>query len=114
MARFKKRFKRSYSRAVKAYKSSRKPSLSVMDVMIAGAAYGALRPMAANVLPNFFTFGPVDSDNVIMGGVGYLASKSNTKLIKTIGLVTMAGEAGIIASRVIQGNTNTSTSGFNW
>ena len=113
MARFKKRFKRSYSRVAKAYKSSRKPSLSVMDVMIAGAAYGALIPMAANVLPNFFTFGPIDSDNVIIGGVGYMAAKSNTKLIKTIGLVTMAGEAGIITSRLIQNNTSSST-GFNW
>lgn len=115
MARFKKRFKRYTSRAVKMYKSSRKPTLSVADVLIAGAAYGALRPMAANVLPNFFSFGPVDSDNVLIGGVGYLASKSNTKLVKTFGLVSMAGEAGIIASRVIQGQSNTSsTSSFNW
>lgn len=114
MARFKKRFKRSYSRAVKAYKSSRKPSFSAMDIVIAGAAYGALRPMASNVLPNFFTFGPVDSDNVIIGGAGYLASKSSTKLIKTIGLVTMAGEAGIIASRLVSSNTNSANTGFNW
>ena len=114
MARFKKRFKRSYSRAVKAYKSSRKPSFSVLDVIIAGATYGALRPVLANVLPNFFTFGPVDSDNVLIGGAGYMASKSSTKLVKAVGLVTMAGEAGIIASRLTQGNTISSNTGFNW
>lgn len=82
----------------------------MMDVLIAGAIYGAARPTIANMIPTFFTFGPVDSDNVILGGLGYMASKSNTKLIKAIGLVAMGTEAGIITSGLITGATKSNVS----
>lgn len=105
---FKKRFVRR-SRAVKSVRSRSKGSsgLGVMDVLLAGAIYGAVRKPIADMLPTFFSFGPVDSDNVILAGAGYLASRQSNKLIKSIGLIAMGTEAGIVASNAV-------TSGFNF
>lgn len=110
--RFRKTVKRFGSRAVNSYRASRKPSISVMDVLLAGAIYGAVRPTVSNMMPTFFSFGPVDSDNVILGGAGYFASKSNNKLIKSIGLVAMGTEAGIITNSVVSGAVSTKSNGL--
>ena len=72
-----------------------------MDVLLAGAIYGAVRPTVANVIPTFFKFGAIDSDNVILAGAGYFASKSNNKIIKSLGLIAMGTEAGIVTSGLI-------------
>jgi hypothetical protein len=104
MARFKKARRiasRVYSAAKSGYKKVSRPSISIIDVMLAGAIYGAARPTVSNMLPNFFQFGPVDSDNVIMGAGGYFASKSKSKLLRALGLVALGTEAGIIVSRVV-------------
>ena len=113
MAKFKKRFYRRARAVAKSYRSSKKPSISVMDVMLAGAIYGAVRPMVANMLPTFFSFGPIDSDNVILGGAGYMASKSSSKLIKTVGLIAMGTEAGIIANNLVNKQISPSSSNIN-
>lgn len=98
--------KRSFrNRVYKSYRKSTKPSLSVTDVLIAGALYGAVRPVVSSMLPSFFSFGPVDSDNVILGGAGYFASKQPNKLIKAVGLIAMGTEAGIVAANLVSGNT---------
>jgi len=96
---------RSVTRYVTKSKRSRPKSSgsSVMNVLLAGAIYGAARPMVANMLPTFFAFGPVDSDNVILGSAGYFMSKNSNNLIKTIGLVSMATEASIVTSRLVSG-----------
>lgn len=73
-------------------------SIKPMNILLAGALYGAIRPTVANMLPTFFKFGAVDSDNVILSGAGYLASRQSNKFIKTLGLVAMSTEAGIITS----------------
>lgn len=115
MAKFRKAVRRSYGRVRSMYRARNKPSMGVMDVLLAGAIYGAIRPTVANALPTFFKFGPVDSDNVILGGAGYMASKSNTKLIKAIGLVAMGTEAGIVTSNLMQnglGETSSTTETF--
>ena len=101
MARFRRKARRVYSAVKTAYKRARAPSVSVMDVLLAGALYGAIRPTVANMLPTFFKFGPVDSDNVILAGAGYFASKNSNKLIKSIGLIAMGTEAGIVTSGLI-------------
>lgn len=112
MARFKKA-RRVYGRAKKMYRAHSKPSIGVMDVLLAGAIYGAVRPTVANMLPTFFSFGPVDSDNVILGGAGYFASKSSNKLIKSVGLIAMGTEAGIVTSNLLVGTSSaTSTSTY--
>lgn len=104
MGKFKARVRRTYGRVRSAYRKTNKPSIGVMDVLLAGAIYGAVRPTVANMLPTFFSFGPVDSDNVILGGAGYLASRQSNKLIKSIGLVAMGTEAGIVTSKLLTGN----------
>lgn len=115
MAKFRKAVRRSYGRAKKMYSRAKTPSLSVTDVLLAGAIYGAVRPTVANMLPTFFSFGPVDSDNVILGGAGFMASKSKTKMIKALGLIAMGTEAGIVTSNLItngMGNTSSSDNSF--
>jgi len=111
MARFRRKAKRrSYSGFMKRGSSRRKSgsSLSATDVLLAGAIYGVARPMIANMLPSFFQFGPVDSDNVILGGAGYMASKQGNKLIKSVGLIAMGTEAGLIANNVVSSKTSPS------
>jgi len=105
-------FKRARSRAVATYRAAKRPSLSVMDVLLAGAIYGAVRPTIAGMLPTFFSFGPVDSDNVVLAGAGYFASKQSNKIIKSLGLVAMGTEAGLVTSKALQG-VSTPTSD-NW
>lgn len=97
------RMKTMARRGFKKHRSSSRGSsgISVMNVLLAGAVYGAVRPTIANMLPTFFKFGPVDSDNVILGGAGYLASRQSNKFIKTLGLVAMGTEAGIITSQLM-------------
>lgn len=112
MARFKKRFKRR----IGAFSSSRRTTsrstgIGAMDVLLAGAVYGIARPRVAALLPDLFTVGPVTSDNAIIGGAGYLASKQSNKLLKALGLITMGAEASIITSNATQ-NIGTQTSGY--
>jgi len=83
------------------------------DLLIGGAIYGFARPMAAQMLPDLFSFGPVDSDNVIIGGAGYMGLKSSNKIIKATSMVAIAGEAAIVSSRLSQG-TCTSSSNGSW
>lgn len=106
MGRFKRFAKRARSRTASGYKAARKPSLSVTDVLLAGAIYGVARPTISNMLPSFFKFGSIDSDNVILGGAGFMASKSSNKLIKSIGLIAMGTEAGIVTSGLLSGVTS--------
>ena len=87
--------------------------IKATDILLGGALYGLARPYVANMLPTMFSFGPVDSDNVIIGGAGYLLSKNSNKIIKSMGLVAMGGEAGIITSQLASGMKTTSSS-FNW
>ena len=110
MARFRKARRSGFrAKAMSSYRKASKPSLSVMDVLLAGAVYGAVRPTVANMLPTFFKFGPVDSDNVILGGAGYMASKSKTKFVKALGLVAMGTEAGIVTSNLLTSQTSSSS-----
>lgn len=110
--------RRARHSAGRMFRSARKPSISVTDVLLAGAIYGAVRPTVTNMLPTFFSFGPVDSDNVLLAGAGYFASKNSNKLIKTIGLVAMGTEAGIVAAGAVGQSgilsTITQSTSSNW
>lgn len=84
-------------------------SMSVIDVLMAGAIYGVARPMVSSALPSFFNFaGVVDSDNLILGGASYMASKQKG-LIKAIGLIGMGTEAGIVTSNILNKQSATET-----
>lgn len=80
------------------------------DVLLAGAIYGVVRPTIANTIPTMFSFGPVDSDNVVLAGAGYMASKNSNKIIKSLGLIAMGTEAGIVTSKLMSGQTTSSQS----
>lgn len=100
MAKFRKKA-RSYGFSRK--RSSRRSTssgLTPMNVMLAGAIYGAARPFAAKMLPDMFSAGPVDSDNVIIGAAGFYGMKKGSGLVKALGAVALGSEAGIVAARV--------------
>ena len=114
MARFKKKMRKSrrnyFGRSVSRKGGS--SGLSVTDVLIGGALYGALRPKAVQMLPDFFTFGPVNSDNVILGGAGYLLSKQSNKILKATGMMAMATEAGVVTANLTSGLQQTSSGSY--
>lgn len=108
MARFKKA-RRSFRRFSKASRRTGSSKLSVMEVAAAGALYGAARPYAANMMPTFFSFGPVDSDNVILGAAGAYAALKGKGLIKALGVIALGTEAGIVTGKFVSGQTVSST-----
>jgi len=96
--------RRSYGRSMRRGSSRRGSSgLSPMNVMLAGAIYGAARPFAAKMLPDMFSAGPIDSDNVIIGAAGFYGMKKGSGLVKALGAVALGSEAGIVASRLTSG-----------
>jgi len=95
--------KRSRSRGFSKRSHSKSSSgLTPMNVVLAGAIYGAARPFVAKFLPDLFSFGPVDSDNVIVGAAGFYGMKKGKGLLKALGAVALGSEAGIVAARLTQ------------
>ena len=100
-----KKFKKARRFISRGYKQRTKSSgsgLTPMNVALAGMVYGAARPFIAKMLPDFFSFGPIDSDNVIIGAAGFYGMKK-TGFIKALGAVALGSEAGIVAARVTSG-----------
>lgn len=102
---FKKKARRSRSRgAFKARSRSKGSSgLSVMNVLLAGAVYGVARPYVSNMVPDY-NIGPVSTDNAVIGGLGYMASRKSG-FLKALGLIAMGGEAGIVTAKAVGGMT---------
>lgn len=108
---FRKKAKRKSYRAKASYSRGRSSGgIGLTDLLIGGAIYGFARPMVANMLPDLFSFGPVDSDNAIIAGAGYLGMKNSNKIIKATSMVAIAGETAIVTSRIAQGNSSTNAS----
>lgn len=97
---FKKARKVIYRKAKKSYRRASSGSISPMQVLLAGAVYGAARPFAAKILPDMFSFGPVDSDNVIIGGAAAYFMPKTKGFTKALCAVAAGSEAGIVAARV--------------
>lgn len=108
MAKFRRKARRSRRSfpVASRRRSNSSSGISAMNVLIAGVAYGLARPYAAKILPNLFTFGPVDSDNAIIAGAGFYALKKQKGFLKALGAVALGSEAGIVAARVTSNVTN--------
>lgn len=78
-------------------------SLSPMEMAIGSGIYGFGRPMVANMIPDVSSI--PNSDNVILGVAGYLAASKGSGMIKKAGMVVLANEAFIAASRMSAGTT---------
>jgi len=102
-------FRRKARRAYRGFKRSRgrrsrgSSGLSPMNVLLAGAIYGAARPMVSKFMPDMFSFGPIDSDNVLIGVAGYYGMKKSSGLIKALSTVALGSEVGIVTARLSQG-----------
>lgn len=110
MARFrKKRSRRSYGFFKRKSRRSGSSGISATDVMIAGAVYGFGRPIVANMVPPMFEFGPVDSDNAIIGAASFMGMKQRNKLIRAISTVALAGEIAQVVAKMTSGSTSNGT-----
>jgi len=114
MAKFRKA--RRVARRVGSYfkrKSSRKSSSSQspLNMGIAGGIYGAARPFAANMVPEIGFLGGY-SDNVVLGGAGYLAAKKGSGMIKTAGLAVLTCEAFLAGNKAAQGMMGSNNNSF--
>lgn len=106
MARFRKKrssSRRYFGRSSRRSRGSSSSGLKMTDVILAGAVYGAARPFVANIIPPMFEFGPVDSDNVIIGGAAFLGMKQKNKMIKAISTVALASEVALVTSKMMSG-----------
>jgi len=101
MAKFRKA-KRARSRGFMRARAKHSGSgaISPMNALLAGAIYGAARPLVAKYLPDLFSFGPVDSDNVLIGAAGFYGMKKGHGLMKALGAVALGSEAGIVTARL--------------
>lgn len=113
---FRKKAKARRSSSRYSHKTSRHGSsgVSFTDLLIGGAIYGVARPYVANMLPDLFNFGPVDSDNAIIGAAGYYGMKHTKGVMKATSMMAVAGEAAIVASRLSQGVKGSSNSIADW
>lgn len=106
MARFRKarRFARRFGRKVRRGFSGR-TSLSPGDIILASAVYGVARPMVSGMIPPLFQFGPVSSDNAIIGAAGFLGMKQKNKFMRALGTVALAGEVSAVTATATAGMT---------
>lgn len=104
--RFRRRAARAFSgRSFRRSRSRSSGSTNFTDWLIAGAAYeGIIRPAAKNILPAFFSFGPVESDDVILAAGGYYISKKGG-IVGALGKYAMAREAGAVAAKMLGGSS---------
>lgn len=108
---FRRKARRSFGRGLKKYARNKTGgSIKVTDVLLAGALYGVARPIVANALPTMFSFGPIDSDNVLIGAAGWYGMKQKG-LLKALGIVALGSEVGFVAAKAASGMTPTSNSG---
>lgn len=109
MARFRRRMRRARASFHRAYRrASHKGGISPMQIALAGALYGAARPYVASMLPNFFSFGAVDSDNVIIGAAGLYGMTRTSGFTRALGAIALGSEAGIVASKFATGGMTAS------
>jgi hypothetical protein len=109
MARFRKRFRRARAFMRRRAGRSMGSGLKATDIMMAGAVYGFARPMVANMIPPLFEFGPIDSDNAIIGVAAYMGMKQKNKLVRAISAVALGGEIAQVTAKMTAGNTSSSS-----
>lgn len=89
------------------FKGKKGGSLTPMELAIGSAVYGYARTPIANMVPDIPNV-PY-SDNVLLGAVGGLAAWKGKGLIKKAGMVVLANEAFIAATRMSAGQQTQNT-----
>lgn len=110
MAKFRKmkRYaRRAFGKARRYSKSNRE---SPIELGIYSAVYGAARTPISNMIPDVPQLGGY-SDNLILGGIGFLAAKKGNGMIKKAGKVVLMNEAFLVGAKASSGLTGSSTSG---
>lgn len=113
MAKFRK--VRRYARKAfgKARRHSKSSSESPLEMGLYSAGYGVVRQKAADFIPDVPMLQGY-SDNIILGGIGYLAAKKGSGMIKKAGKAVLMNEsfiAGAKAGQGFMGSSSNSQSG---
>lgn len=101
------KFKRARSFARRAVGKARRfvrkeSSINPEKLALTSGIYGAARPYVANMVPDIDALGGY-SDNLILGGLAYLAAKKGSGMIKTAGVSVLSCEAFIAGNKLSQG-----------
>lgn len=109
MARFKKvrRYASKAYKSVKRYAKSEKET--PLETALFAGGYGLVRPYAANMIPDVPQLGGY-SDNLILGGAGFLAAWKGKGIVKKAGKTILAIEAFVAASKASSGIMSNSSS----
>lgn len=113
MAKFRKArrvARRMFGKRSRSHKSA--SSMSPLFVAGTSAAYGIARPYVANIIPDISALGNY-SDNVVIGGAAALAAWKGKGMIKKAGMIVLANESFIAASKASQNMGVGSTTGSN-
>jgi hypothetical protein len=94
--------RRVYSRARKSYSRHSKGGLTATETAIGSGIYGAARPFIAEKVPDIGMLGGY-SDNLVLGGLGFLASWKGTGMIKKAGMIVLANESFIAGAKLSSG-----------
>lgn len=85
-----------------------------MGSVLPAAVYGAARPHLSNLVqPITGALGAAGgyADNIVLGGIGYLAAKKGKGFLKSAGHAMLMIEAAQIGAELSQGATGGSTGG---
>lgn len=115
MARFKRRAaaKRTSFRGFKARRSKGSSSgSSPFMMMLGGAAYGAGRAYASNLIAPLTAKVPFGNlaDNVVLGGISYFAYKKGKGLVKELGRSGLIIESALAGQDLLANMNGSSTS----
>jgi hypothetical protein len=116
MAKFRK-IRRAYSGVKRFSRRSARAtnkSISTTELLIGMAAYAAVRPKVADMIPDGFLGLPVAySDNITLGVPAGLAAWKGSGYVKKAGIVVAATETLIGVSKLTSGMMNNSSSNNN-
>ncbi len=96
---------RHMARRKHGFFSHRKASVKPELLAVTGAGWGALRPMASNLLASVVPQGSLGgfADEAIFGALGYIAAKKSKGLMRHAGLAILTIEAASVGSSLIGG-----------
>jgi len=113
MARFRTKARRYFRGFKNKARSMNRTSgqIKATDVLIAGVIYGMAKPIIKNTIPDFFSFGPVSSDNLVIGGAGFYGMKKGKGIVKALGIIALGDQASEV-SQNLMGGSQTNNSGI--
>ena len=91
--------------------SSSGGGISFKELELYTGLYAAARPYAVGIIPDgFMGLPPQYTENIILGGIGFLGAWKGQGMVKKAGMVTAAGETFVGVSKFLAGMKTSNTS----